>query len=336
MPIMMFKSFRTNFPQESAMTFTLHRFWNSLWKTTVSCVIALGVLGQAHSVNAACFQDEEGDDAAEAVDQAVGGIIAVQQAWGGEQTHSKKYVQAVKKLDVILQLQMQVDELKEVCGLDDSQAQKLNIAAKAAAQKQVEKWTKTMDEFQMWESMGANKDDDKNVRLDEIDLSKVDPNILQWLSTDFTGEMRNGPGDEKVWKKALKSALSDEQKEKLEAHRQKRKEKLMETTVQFFAQMYGSQLLLDDEQEKAFAKAIKKRMTDENVPLSVDESYNTMMLVATIRPKELAEFMSDKQLDRWRILTGPYGNAGIFQADIVDEAVEEDPDNEETDEGDDG
>lgn len=317
------------------MTFQTYLHWDCMRKAAIACVVALGLLTQSTSLLASPLQEDD-EQEVEEEPMVADGIIAINGVLGaGGQMRSKKFMQAVKKLDVILQLQMQVDELKEVCGIDDNQAKKLNIAAKAAAQKQMEKWSKTMDEFQMWDSMGADKEDEKNIRVDEIDLSKVDPDVLQWMSTDFTGEMRTGPSNEKVWKKALKSALTDEQREKLEAHRQKKQEKMLETTVQFFSQMYGNQLLLNDEQETAFAEAIRKRLSNQDAPLSVDETYNTMMLVATIRPKELEKFMTEKQLDRWRILTGPYNNIGMFQAEIIEEEVE-DEDDDETNEGDDG
>lgn len=320
------------------MTSIRQRYRDRLLEATITCVIAFGFLGHMQPVLALCYQEEDTEEAQE--DQMQGGIALApaMAAFAPEKTASKKYVQAVKKLDLILQLQLQVDEMKAVCGLEDSQVQKLNIAAKAAAQKQMEKWSKTMDDFQMWEPMGVDTEKEENVRVDEIDLTKLDSNIFHLLTTDFTGELREELNNDKIWKKALKSTLTEEQQGKLNAHHEKKNEKVLEATVQYFSRTYGSQIHLDAEQEKAFAKAIQKSLAGQNLPTSIDDTYIMLTRIASIPSKELEEFMSEKQMFRWQVLTGPYNHGGMLPANgvIIEEAVEDIPDNEETPEGDDG
>lgn len=298
------------------MTLTASRYLNF---SAIACtwVVVCGCLMPAS--NAATFQDIEVIE----VQDAVGGVImaAPAAAWEGN-TQSKKYIQAVKKLDVILELQMEVDVLRSVCGIDDAQARKLNIAAKAVAQKQMEKWSDRMDDFQMWESFGVQKDkeeEEENVRVEDIDLDKVSSDVLQWLSTDFTGEIGAKPQKHKIWKKALKSALNDEQREKLTAYHSAKKKRQLDANVEFYANMYGSQLMLNDKQHESFSKVIREKLAEQEIALSLDNSYQTIVILASLKKDELDEFMNKKQLQRWRILMGPYTNQFMWQEELVEE-----------------
>ncbi len=303
------------------MTLTACRYLKLPTKA-LACFLVLGVLLPIQAGNAATFQDVD------VIEIPGGGIVlAVSgQEWEGN-TRSKKYIQAVKKLDVILQLQMEVDVLKSVCGIDDTQARKLNIAAKAVAQKQMAKWSKRMDEFQMWESFGVGKDDDEeeeNVRVEDIDLDKVSSDVLQWMSSNYTGDLGTKPQADKIWKKALKSALNDEQREKLTVYEATRKKRQLDANVEFYANMFGSQLMLNDDQHKKFADVIREKLADQDTQLSFDESYQTIVNLASLKKDELDDFMNEKQLQRWRILMGPYTNAFMWQEDEEQVPAEDD------------
>jgi hypothetical protein len=278
---------------------------------------------------------EQGEEEAEDMEDEDGEAImemAVPFGMGGQV--SKKYMQAVKKLDVLLQLDLQIEEMKMICDLEEGSVRKLKVAAKAVARKQVDKWTKSMDEFQMWNMQGidANKDDDEEeeVDIDKIDLKKVDSNTLQWLSMDMVGNGEdNGATTEKIWKKALKAALSEEQLEKFEAVQKQREKRLQEANVQFYGQMYGAELLLEGEKLDKFVGVIRETLAKHDPPRSLNTAYNSLMHIGSIRDKDFKGVLTDAQLQRWRILIGPYGGAQMWEVEEVEDLQVEDMENED-------
>ena len=325
---------------------------HSIFRFLLAASVAFGCLswGTGNSLSAAGLiaqqeaEEEQDEDQDDGEGDVVEMALAVPAFGFGGGAVSKKYMQAVKKLDVLLQLDMQIDDMKLICDLNKQSLQKLRVAAKAVAQKQVDKWTKSMDEFQMWGNLGFNAEEDdeeEQVDIDKIDLNKVDPNTLQWLSMDMTGMGSEGPTTEKIWKKAVKSALSDEQLAKLESVQSKRNKKLQEANAEFYSQMYGSQLFLSDEKQKKFHDLIRKTLAEHDPPKSLDMSYNSLMHIGGIDDKDFKDILSETQLKRWKVMLGPYRNAAMWGMEVeeVVEDIEEDnaeADKAETTDGDDG
>lgn len=237
---------------------------------------------------------------------------------------SKEYMIAVKKLEVMLRLDLQIGEIKSVCDINEQQIKKLKVASKGVAQRQSRKWAKEMDEFQIWGDLAKNEngdDDKKEEDLDAIDLDSVDAEALQWMNISFSGAQQ-GAEEDKVWKKAVNSVLTAEQMEKLVQVREKRKERATKALVEFFVQSYGSELLLSETQLDELRKVIARTLKSHPAPKSIDDTYNSLMHVASISEKQL-KFMSPTQLKRWKIVMGPYGNNGMFFDEV--ELVEEIP-----------
>lgn len=231
----------------------------------------------------------------------------------------KNFLQAVKKLDVMWQLQNRIEEMKSVCGISEAQARKLNIAAKAVAKKQVEKWSERMDQFQVWDRGGdddGGQDEQEVLRIEDIDLKKIDANVLRWVSQDFDG-IDNPLTSQKVWKKALKATLDDEQREKLDAAQKKRKARMVAASANLIAREFSDKLQLTEEQEDQLAEMLVKKLEPASQAslFSTNNSYGALQFIASIEGKKLKELLDEKQLKRLRIVMGPYGNAGMWQVD---------------------
>lgn len=306
------------------------------------CALLFASLILPCQTSQACPYQEDQIEEPEA--QVVMGF-AIQRDGGFGEGHTKKFLRAVKKLDVILQLEMQIQQLKRISQLDEAQARKLRVAAKGISQRHTEKWSKEMDQFQMWEDLGATTDDEdenEDVDIKSIDLAKVDPNILEWITIDFTGESGDTrPSQDPRWTKAVKSVLTKEQSEKLSEFQAKRDKKVQDATIEFFAQTYGSELLLSDEQLVEFKKVIRVALVDHPVPSSLDSTYETLMQIASIPDATIAKFMNENQVKRWKILLGPYSGAMGNEFLIEEMEVEADEemdaqDNTDESTGDDG
>ncbi len=234
----------------------------------------------------------------------------------------KNFLQAVKKLDLILQLQIRVDEMKLVCGIDDAQVRKLNVAAKAVAQRQVGKWTEQMEQFQMWNNTEEDGDDDEVIRVEDIDLKKIDANVLQWVSQDFGGEAGSRLTSNRIWKKAIKATLNDEQRKDLADFRKARKDRMLDACAELISINFGNRLSLSEEQLDRFTELLRKKLGSSNQPTfnSINNFYGSIQIIASLERKDLSELLNDKQLKRLRIILGAYGNVGMWQEDLeIDE-----------------
>ncbi len=266
-------------------------------------------------------QPQEVEMALDAVD-----IVEAGAFWGNEGMPSKNVMMAAKRLEVLNLVEMEINELKSVVELDEASEKKLRIAAKALTGKRVKSWAETMAQFEIWGPEATSEADvaAEEKKIKELTLRKVDPTTLQWLDTAaMTGAPEESLVENKIWIKAVKSVIGEDGYQKMLVRRQEREAAKKKAIVEFFVQVYGEQLKLNDEQLEKFTDLLDRKFEVSKMPVtSLDATYNYLYALASISQDELKVFLRPAQMVRWQVMFGAYAGWNPFDDDVLVEEID--------------
>ncbi len=280
-------------------------------------------------------QDNVGDAAQRAVENAAGeaaagidgDVIVVEAAQVGRAIMvggaSMSQLVAAKRFHLNQIFAVEIAEISRLCELDPGQVKKLTVGAKGAVKKLLEEWKKKsaampFGVFQDALDAQDGKEDANNAAEvpEEVEISdagQIDEMSMQMLEigageNPFATEQ---PTRHEFWKKTLASVLSESQATRLDQYRSERQQKKCEAMVILCMNTLNLELGLDEGQYGKLSALIAPRMASAQVEcFSFMEPYLYYYHASKVDEKDLKEFLSHAQLQKWKFFMSPSKQIG--------------------------
>ncbi len=231
---------------------------------------------------------------------------------------SKEKVYGAKKFLLEQDFAVEVEQVIEVCDLNDRQLKRLKIASKGAIKKAFEKWKKTgLQQFGMALGNAGNEDDEEQEEEEEItpevytDADDIDMQTMQLAGGMMNPFQNEIPTNSKFWKKALKASIGDEQHQILMKHRADRDQLKREKNVAAAVEAFAFELRLSDEQKQAFSELVSPKMLKARTDIGpLYEQYVLYYYASKASKSKLKKILSKAQLQKWKSAIGPAKQIG--------------------------
>ena len=170
---------------------------------------------------------------------------------------------AAKKFQLSRQYAVKIAEIDRVCGLDEKQKIKLEVASKGATGEALESFAKQRKEqinFGGFFGRIGNDDDDKKKKKPIVvnDVDEIDKHTLMDLAGKTSRNRKKLVGiDVPLWNRAVESVLDDEQQKKFKAHVEKQKLARGNARADAFVASMRIELSLSDSQLDEFDKLVR-------------------------------------------------------------------------------
>ena len=260
------------------------------------------------------------------------------------------------------EINLHIDYINRVCELDKKQLSKLQIAAKMVVGRVIEKAKKQqegmmvepmpfIEEGEMEIEEPEAEIDEPEAEVDEVqddienDLENQDPPAdlpafaaparlnVQLIANpvqagDFTDEefiYGKSLAYHPVWKKNVDKILTDAQKEAFETAEKERYKQTHQSVIDRSVTRLANILFLNDEQVEKFTELCNKKLEKQ-----IKTEFSGMgqvydfdgMLYSTTTADEVAEILSEAQLERWKVITRHWQVMPAEAVEVI-EAVDE-------------
>lgn len=222
-------------------------------------------------------------------------------------------------------LEMYIEEMQAVCDLSDGQAKKLGLAGKSTAQKLFSKGGMKINLARMLDGAKAPDVDEDSLSDEDKETQESDEpkkNSGQTFDIKLQVSLNQVTGHS-LWKKAIKSVLSEEQQATwTEAQSQKRKS-TRELVVNHRVAQLAQQLLLLPEQVAAVAEIVGRVEGDQLVKDFNNATSSNIMRVINrgkkqkqknkVSEEDLKDVLTAVQMKVWKTpATTQNGVQGVF------------------------
>lgn len=235
---------------------------------------------------------------------------------------------AAKRFQLTKKFAVKIVQIDHVCSLDKKQKLKLKIASKGATEKALVKFEKQWQEqLQRFGNFNQQDDDDdkdakkktkrkkKKKRFVVNKLEEIDLQVFQMLDQNFTGAIKPNAVDVKIWTQTVEKVLSDEQREKLEAHVNELKLAKRNARADSFITNMRSELALADSQLDEFDKLIRPGFIKKDFDVNWNyEAMLTLYLGSKHNKSKMKKLLSEEQHMVLRMMLKPAENyGGMFE-----------------------
>ena len=236
----------------------------------------------------------------EELEEVVDMLITVRQA------DDRKLI-AAKKFQLTRQYAVKIAEIDRVCGLDENQKVKLEVASKGATEETLESFEKQWKKQNLFGELVANinndNDDDKKKKPIAInDVDEIDTQTLLDLAWKKSRNRKKLVGiDVPIWNRAVESVLDDEQQKKFKAHAEKQKLARGNARADAFVASMRIELSLSDSQLDEFDKLVRPTFLERDIDVNWQYDFiGTLYLGSKHDKKKMKKLLSE---DQYSILT---------------------------------
>ena len=236
----------------------------------------------------------------EELEEVVDMLITVRQA------DDRKRI-AAKKFQLSRQYAVKIAEIDRVCGLDENQKVKLEVASKGATEEALESFEKQWKEQNPFGELVANinndNDDDKKKKPIAInDVDEIDTQTLLDLAAKKSRNRKKLVGiDVPIWNRAVESVLDDEQQKKFKVHAEKQKLARGNARADAFVASMRIELSLSDSQLDEFDKLVRPTFLERDIDVNWQHDFiGTLYLGSKYDKKKMKKLLSE---DQYSILT---------------------------------
>ena len=214
---------------------------------------------------------------------------------------------AAKKFQLSRQYAVKIAEIDRVCGLDENQKVKLEVASKGATEEALESFEKQWKEQNPFGELVANinndNDDDKKKKPIAInDVDEIDTQTLLDLAAKKSRNRKKLVGiDVPIWNRAVESVLDDEQQKKFKAHAEKQQLAKGNARADAFVASMRIELSLSDSQLDEFDKLVRPTFLERDIDVNWQHDFiGTLYLGSKHDKKKMKKLLSE---DQYSILT---------------------------------
>ena len=214
---------------------------------------------------------------------------------------------AAKKFQLSRQYAVKIAEIDRVCGLDEKQKIKLEVASKGATGEALESFAKQRKEqnnFGGFFGRIGNDDDDKKKKKPIVvnDVDEIDKHTLMDLAGKTSRNRKKLVGiDVPLWNRAVESVLDDEQQKKFKAHVEKQKFARGNARADAFVASMRIELSLSDSQLDEFDKLVRPTFLERDINVNWQHDFiGTLYLGSKHDKKKMKKLLSE---DQYSILT---------------------------------
>ena len=244
-------------------------------------------------------EDEEDEDDVPAANNMLAN-------WGT----SKAKVLGAKKFLLTNIFAVEVEQIMEVCDLDERRMKKLKIASRGAIKKSYEKFKNTgVRQLGIVNFGNADEDSDEEEITPEVytDADDIDVMTMQVASGMMTNPFKTeSPTDSKFWKNALKASLGEEQHQKLMKHRTERDLMKRKKNIISTIETLALELRLSDEKKLEFSELLTPKMLDADAKIGpMYEQFVMYYHASKVSKSKLKKILTKAQLQKWKSAIAP-------------------------------
>lgn len=192
-----------------------------------------------------------------------------------------------------------IDDVSRLCDLDLAQRDRLELAAKGAAERSMKDWHTQAERY-------------FRTRLDGADTDAAKEMLEGMGSVNFGGNRAEEEGESlDLWKDTLKTVLSDEQVDRYEHVLEQRQADRIEAFAKMSVSTLDSHLRLTPDQKTQMGEVVHEAAADylDDVQRYWGDYFERGMLMSLANAAEedkLREFLTDAQYDRLREATSNF------------------------------
>ncbi len=220
-----------------------------------------------------------------------------------------------QRFEIGSKMDLRVAQVVDVCGLDESEAKKLKIAAKGIVGRRISAGQRQIEVFSKKSGLTPEADvpDDVDVpEQDELQIYGASPlgNGVVGLSTYFKKPLSSHP----LWTKTLERTLTAEQMKKYKEFRRVANLRLFYSAIDVWLAKLDTEIFMSTQQQANIQKMLRKqgeKLVTDRHPEKFSQASDLIIKNVGSKPEMFAKELSELQLKRLKASLEPQQRSSV-------------------------